>query len=542
MSAPQQDRLDACAQTLKKLRLSFLTPIVFLVAGRKPGDQVKTLLHSYGAPAVAIVLFLFAWNSVSSQIVTKYGAVPGPPEVASAWGALLNEARLERIKEREYLHRNREKRLQALTASADLIAKLPDGSAEVATEGVSEALATMTTAYERVSSVLDAPRTIGESESLEAGEERLADYQEDAIVAPVATIAFEKLLPVELAFKEATAALETDPAYQIAEDASEDETRRAEKALAQAERKLARQKANLLITRQQLTTEATKAALAILDSVPRNASQPLKAFDKEAMALGSDLSAYHLGLEELVATTGERNPDLFKAKMLARAFEERPYPGKETYIQQIITSLKTVFFGFLIASAVAVPVGILCGLNPTINNALNPFIQIFKPVSPLAWLPIVMIVVGALVTAEDPLFELSFINSAITVALCCLWPTLVNTAVGVASTDKDYINVAKVLKLSWIKRITKIVLPAALPLMFTGLRLSLGVGWMVLIAAEMLAQNPGLGKFVWDMFQNGSSQTLSMIMVAVFTIGFIGFALDNVMLTLQRLVTFEPQR
>jgi nitrate/nitrite transport system permease protein len=108
----------------------------------------------------------------------------------------------------------------------------------------------------------------------------------------------------------------------------------------------------------------------------------------------------------------------------------------------------------------------------------------------------------------------------------------------VASIDQDFLNVAKVLRLGWFKQVWRIVLPAALPLIFAGLRLSLGVGWMVLIAAEMLAQNPGLGKFVWDMFQNGSSQTLAQIMVAVFTIGLIGFLLDRIMLMLQRAVSF----
>jgi nitrate/nitrite transport system permease protein len=115
----------------------------------------------------------------------------------------------------------------------------------------------------------------------------------------------------------------------------------------------------------------------------------------------------------------------------------------------------------------------------------------------------------------------------------------VNTTLGVGSVDPDHLNVARVLRLPWSTRVFKILVPSALPLIFTGLRLSLGVGWMVLIAAEMLAQNPGLGKFVWDMFQNGSSQTLSQIMVAVFTIGLIGFALDRMMVALQRLVTFD---
>jgi nitrate/nitrite transport system permease protein len=164
---------------------------------------------------------------------------------------------------------------------------------------------------------------------------------------------------------------------------------------------------------------------------------------------------------------------------------------------------------------------------------------LFKPVSPLAWLPIVMIMVSALYHPANPLFEPSFISSAVTVALCSLWPALINTALGVAAIDNDYLNVARVLKLGWWKKTTKIVIPSALPLIFTGLRLSLGVGWMVLIAAEMLAQNPGLGKFVWDMFQNGSSDTLAQIMVAVFTIGIIGFALDRVMMILQRAVSFD---
>src|SRR6185295_8832828 len=117
-----------------------------------------------------------------------------------------------------------------------------------------------------------------------------------------------------------------------------------------------------------------------------------------------------------------------------------------------------------------------------------------------------------------------------------------NTALGVASIDKDLINVGKVLQLSTATTILKLVLPSALPFIFTGLRLSLGVGWMVLIAAEMLAQNPGLGKFVWDEFQNGSADSLARIMVAVLTIGMIGFLLDRLMLALQSAFTYSSQR
>jgi len=217
----------------------------------------------------------------------------------------------------------------------------------------------------------------------------------------------------------------------------------------------------------------------------------------------------------------------------------RTYNGRPTYLDQIWTSLYTVFTGFLLASLIAIPIGILCGLNQTVYSALDPIIQIFKPVSPLAWLPIVTMVVSALYVSDDPMFAKSFVTSAITVMLCCLWPTLINTAVGVGSIDKDLINVSKVLRLSWFQKLTKIVLPSSIPMIFTGLRLSLGVGWMVLIAAEMLAQNPGLGKFVWDEFQNGSSNSLGRIMVAVLSIGFIGFILDRLMLSLQKAVSWD---
>lgn len=214
----------------------------------------------------------------------------------------------------------------------------------------------------------------------------------------------------------------------------------------------------------------------------------------------------------------------------------RAYTGKTTYLDQILTSLKTVFAGFLLATVIAVPLGILAGSSRIVQAAINPIVQIFRPVSPLAWLPIVTLVVSALyVTNGEPMFEKSFLVSAITVTLCSLWPTLINTAIGVTSVDRDLVNVSRVLKLPLMTRVRKIILPSALPFIFAGMRISLGVGWMVLIAAEMLAQNPGLGKFVWDEFQNGSSDSLSRIIVAVFTIGLIGFGLDRIMQLLQDL-------
>ncbi len=211
-----------------------------------------------------------------------------------------------------------------------------------------------------------------------------------------------------------------------------------------------------------------------------------------------------------------------------------------TFIDQIQTSLKTVFFGFLVATLIAVPLGIMCGMSPWFNAAFTPFIQIFKPVSPLAWLPLAGLIVIWWYSSlkSEPFFSKAFLISAITVSLCSLWPTLVNTTLGVASVHKDYLNVARVLNLSWSQKLFKIILPASLPLMFAGLRISLGVGWMVLIAADMLAQNPGLGKFVWDEFQNGSSLTYARITFSVIIIGLIGLVLDRIMIFLRNLVSF----
>jgi nitrate/nitrite transport system permease protein len=262
---------------------------------------------------------------------------------------------------------------------------------------------------------------------------------------------------------------------------------------------------------------------------------------QEAAALIADHRAERERRDAFFERQRVRNEQLL-AEDPAAEVRLRQYTGKPTYFDQIATSLATVFAGFVLATLVAVPLGIAAGLSKTVNAALNPLVQIFKPVSPLAWLPIVTMVVSAMYVSEAPLFEKSFVTSAITVTLCSLWPALINTALGVASIDKDLMNVARVLQLDWPTKVLKIVLPSALPLIFTGLRLSLGVGWMVLIAAEMLAQNPGLGKFVWDEFQNGSSSSLARILVAVLTIGLIGFLLDRVMLALQAAFTHSANR
>lgn len=284
--------------------------------------------------------------------------------------------------------------------------------------------------------------------------------------------------------------------------------------------------------------------LAIWNGVAKSIDTSLGQFPgpaqvwEQTLILTDEHSAQRQKADAFYARQEERNA--------ARAAQDptyeskiRDFTGAPTFFDQIWTSLYTVMVGFIIASLVAVPVGIVCGLSKSAYTAINPLIQLFKPVSPLAWLPLVTMVVSALYVSDDPMFSKSFITSAVTVSLCCLWPTLINTAVGVSNIDKDLVNVSRVLRLKPLTHLSKIVLPASIPMIFTGLRLSLGIGWMVLIAAEMLAQNPGLGKFVWDEFQNGSSDSLARIMVAVLTIGAIGFILDRVMLMLQRMVSWD---
>jgi nitrate/nitrite transport system permease protein len=264
---------------------------------------------------------------------------------------------------------------------------------------------------------------------------------------------------------------------------------------------------------------------------------PAEVWDQSGQ-LWQEHSAQRERADKFLAMQLERNERILAENPDADV-KIRDYTGAPTFFDQILTSLVTVLAGFALATVIAVPLGIIVGLNRHFSAAVNPLIQVFKPVSPLAWLPLVTMVVSATYVSDDPMFEKSFLTSMITVTLCSLWPTLINTSVGVSAVNPDLLNVSKVLRLSFWTHVRKVVLPSSVPMIFTGLRVSLGIAWMVLIAAEMLAQSPGLGKFVWDEFQNGSSESLSRIMVAVLAIGFIGFLLDRVMLVIQKKVAWN---
>jgi nitrate/nitrite transport system permease protein len=178
-------------------------------------------------------------------------------------------------------------------------------------------------------------------------------------------------------------------------------------------------------------------------------------------------------------------------------------------------SLVRVGKGYLLALLIGTPIGFMLGLSRRFHETFDPIIQFLRPISPLAWLPLGLVI-----------FRQSEPAAVFTIALCAMWPTVINTAVGVRSISQDYLNVGRVLKLSRFKMLTKIIVPASLPYVFTGYRLSLGLAWLVIVASEMLTGTPGIGGFLW---QEYNSLVYSHIILSVITIGAIGFLLDRLM-------------
>lgn len=188
-------------------------------------------------------------------------------------------------------------------------------------------------------------------------------------------------------------------------------------------------------------------------------------------------------------------------------------------------SLVLVAKGYVIALLVGTPLGFVLGLSKTMTKALDPIIQVLRPVSPLAWLPLGMVLfLGAGKQASE-------LAALFTIAVCAMWPTVLNTAVGVRAIPTDYLNVAKVLKLSRWKTLTKVMIPATLPYMFTGFRLSLGIAWLVIVAAEMLTGRPGVGGFLWQQY---NALVYEQIILCILTIGVVGFILDRLMSVVER--------
>jgi nitrate/nitrite transport system permease protein len=191
---------------------------------------------------------------------------------------------------------------------------------------------------------------------------------------------------------------------------------------------------------------------------------------------------------------------------------------------QLAHSLGRVALGFLIAAAVAIPLGFLIGMSPLVYKALDPFIQVLKPISPLAWMPL------ALYTIKD-----SSISGIFVIFICSVWPMLINTAFGVAGVRRDWLNVAKTLEVSPLRKAFQVILPAAAPTIFTGMRISMGIAWLVIVAAEMLVGGTGVGYFVWNEWNN---LALTNVIFAILVIGVVGMLLDALFAQAQRAVTY----
>jgi len=191
---------------------------------------------------------------------------------------------------------------------------------------------------------------------------------------------------------------------------------------------------------------------------------------------------------------------------------------------QLGFSIARVLVGYLIAVAVALPLGFLVGMSPLMHKALDPFIQILKPISPLAWMPL------ALYTIKD-----SSVSAIFVIFICAIWPMLINTAFGVASVRKEWISVARTLEVGTFRRVFTVILPAAAPTILTGMRISIGIAWLVIVAAEMLVGGTGIGYFVWNEWNNLS---ITNVIIAILMIGLVGMAFDQVLARVTRLVTF----
>jgi len=230
-------------------------------------------------------------------------------------------------------------------------------------------------------------------------------------------------------------------------------------------------------------------------------------------------------LWQISSMTWAKNlPTPVKTWEMSKTYIMEPFAKRGEMDQGILRftwySLILVAKGYAIALIIGTPLGFLLGVSTFFTKTFDPIIQVLKPVSPLAWLPLGLV-----------LFQKPEPSALFTIAMCSMWPTVLNTAIGVRNVPQDYLNVGKVLKLSKFKMLMKILLPATLPYMFTGYRLSLGIAWLVIVAAEMLTGSPGVGGFLW---QEYNSLIYEHIILSIATIGFVGYFLDRLMLIAEK--------
>jgi nitrate/nitrite transport system permease protein len=246
---------------------------------------------------------------------------------------------------------------------------------------------------------------------------------------------------------------------------------------------------------------------------------------------GAAVDPEYAKLVGAAAAAGQKTPFPTPAEVGARIWSHLadPFYVRGTNDQgigiQLAYSIARVLVGYLLAAAVAIPIGFLIGMSPLVYKALDPFIQILKPISPLAWMPL------ALYTIKD-----SALSSIFVIFICSIWPMLINTAFGVATVRREWLNVARTLEVGRLRTALRVILPAAAPTIMTGLRISIGIAWLVIVAAEMLVGGTGIGYFVWNEWNNLS---IANILTAILAIGLVGMLLDQVLARLTRMVSFQ---
>jgi nitrate/nitrite transport system permease protein len=257
-------------------------------------------------------------------------------------------------------------------------------------------------------------------------------------------------------------------------------------------------------------------------------SLPLRAAILSLTLLVVMLGAWELATQAPSGATGARVPG--PSKLFAHAYQELrdPFydagPNDKGIGIQLAYSIARVLTGYLLAALIAIPVGFVIGMSPMWRRALDPYIQILKPISPLAWMPLALFVIKDSAT-----------SSIFVIFICSVWPMLINTAFGVASVRRDYINVARTHELSRVDTALKVILPAAAPTIFTGMRISIGISWLVIVAAEMLVGGTGIGYYVWNEWNN---LNLSSVIFSILMIGLIGMLLDQALARASRLVQY----
>lgn len=286
----------------------------------------------------------------------------------------------------------------------------------------------------------------------------------------------------------------------------------------------------------QLTTNAAEVAapaaakLAAAGQKPAGAREGFRLAQVDWLLLPLVGVAGVIGLWYLLSATVSKDlPNPTATWTSSKPYVLEPFAKRGELDQGILRftwlSLVLVAKGYFIALVLGAPLGFLLGLSKSFTKMFDPIIQVLRPVSPLAWLPLGMVLfLGAGRNASD-------LAALFTIAICAMWPTVLNTAVGVRAIPQDYLNVAKVLKLSRWKTLTKVMIPATLPYMFTGFRLSLGIAWLVIVAAEMLTGRPGVGGFLWQQY---NALIYEQIILCILTIGVVGFVLDRLMSVVER--------